>query len=86
MKIYQTKKVMREERLAVGAKCDICKKDILGRTLYGVTTGHNDWGNDSIDSIEDADVCSDECLKAAFQAYLDDKDYGSKYIKIEMEG
>lgn len=36
---------------------------------YTVTTGHRDWGNDSVDSIETIYVCSPECLKSAVEDY-----------------
>ena len=36
---------------------------------YSVTTGHRDWGNDSVDSIETIHVCSPECLKSAVEDY-----------------
>ena len=33
--------------------CDICKKEIENNKSYWrLTTHHNDWGNDSIDSYE----------------------------------
>jgi hypothetical protein len=86
MKTYETKKVVHEERVVVNTKCDICKKDIPGTALYAVLTGHNDWGNDSVDSIRNDDVCSDECLRVAFQAYLDEEHHSSKYINIEKCG
>lgn len=54
-------------------KCDICGKTIrdskYGRLYtkiqdyYHLTIEHSDWGNDS---IENFDICSEECLRKKF--------------------
>lgn len=52
-----------------------------------VTTGHHDWGNDSIDSVETHDVCSTECLAKFMQRFYSEfnksKTYGTDYIHID---
>lgn len=53
---------------------------------YEVTTGHHDWGNDSIDSIKTHDICCD-CINSFVSEYLknSDDEYGvhhSCYIDI----
>ena len=76
--------------------CDICGER-LGRNLFDkrrgkaydyfrVTTGHHDWGNDSIDSIEHRDVCT-KCLYTMFNEYLihTKGENNSNYIDIEHE-
>lgn len=64
--------------------CDCCKKVIFDKDnidefikgrynkikYYEVSTGHNDWGNDSIDSFENYDLCSDECLGKKIDEFL----------------
>lgn len=59
-------------------KCDVCGK-VIYNTKYdknnftnrqhwwGLVTGHNDWGNDSCDSIESFEICSPECLNKKLQ-------------------
>ena len=37
--------------------------------IYEVTTGHNDWGNDSVDSIDSFHSCSD-CLPDVINDYI----------------
>ena len=79
--VYKTKKT------EAGVKCDICGKFIeavLNRnknTYFYVTTGHLDWGNDSIDSIEKQDVCPD-CIHDFVSNYLRDCN-STEYIEIE---
>ena len=80
-----TKEVIcRKVRKLEGIKCDICHNEL--RVPYSkdgqctrpypqyfkVTTGHNDWGNDSIESYEYFDVCSSECLRKKFEEYVED--------------
>ena len=81
MKIYEEKEVPIIQKTLVDTICDICEKHIASNG-YEVTTGHNDWGNDSVDSVEYHDICSDECLKKELELYLKSK-YNSKYIEIE---
>lgn len=37
---------------------------------WELSTGHNDWGNDSEDSYEHYDLCSEECCLKMFGEYL----------------
>ena len=57
--------------------CDVCGKTIADRNnrdaeYWTLTTGHNDWGNDSCDSYEDFDLCSKDCVKEKLNKYFDD--------------
>jgi hypothetical protein len=61
--------------------CDKCGNHIVSR-YYEVTKGHNDWGNDSIESIKIINICSDECLRKEISVYIDNN-RSSKYINIE---
>lgn len=67
--------------------CDICKKEIeKGKEYWEATTGHHDWGNDSCDSIEYFDICSDICLMMKFGEYIDRSQktrYNTEYIEVE---
>ena len=69
------KKVVKEveEKDFEICKCDICNSAIYDTskdnksssnqdTYYHTKTYHHEWGNDSIDSIEIKDICSDKCL------------------------
>jgi len=50
---------------------------------FSVTTGHNDWGNDSCESIEHKTYCR-ECLSVAFAKYLERcGDADTEYMEIE---
>lgn len=53
-------------------------------SYYHVTTGHNDWGNDSGDSIDHKDICP-SCLVNEYSDYVDiaSKGINSEYIEIE---
>lgn len=57
------KKVTVDKRVCTKLKCDMCGKDIpWHEKFYHTTMWHSDWGNDSVDSVEEFDLCSDECL------------------------
>ena len=52
--------------------CDVCDSviDHEHGSYWEVTTGHHDWGNDSCESIEYFDICSEACLKKKFDEYI----------------
>ena len=66
----------------IARKCDICGKMIekvedrcCGGTgdLYNyflITTHHNDWGNDSIESYEHYDACCSDCVIKFTEKYV----------------
>ena len=76
------------EKVLVGTTryCDVCKKEIeKGKGYWKLTTGHHDWGNDSCESIEHFDVCSQMCLTSKFAEYLDESDANdnnTKYFEV----
>ena len=82
MKLYTEKQVLIKKYVLEKIKCDICKKDIEDETYYEVTTSHNEWGNDSWESLHTADICSDKCLSKMFNEYLE---LNSDTKKIEVE-
>lgn len=76
--------VEQEIVVSVTCICDVCKKIIYTQRLnpdgtragkytttqlYRVSTGHNDWGNDSVDSVDNYTICSPECLKSLMDEY-----------------
>lgn len=49
--------------------CDKCGKELKG--LYAwVTTSHNLWGHDSVESVHSHDYCF-ECARKAFEEYTE---------------
>lgn len=78
------RKVVEKTLVSERRYCDICHKEITG-PYWHVTTGHNDWDNDSYESIESFDVCSVECLGKVFDNYCKESNviYNTKYIEIE---
>jgi len=75
-KEYETKTRTVTERIVVKEirYCDVCKKEITAESYWELTTHHNDWGNDSIESYESFDVCSKDCMRKKFEEYLEDSD------------
>lgn len=81
--ITEVREVVKTNETVVVAevrKCDVCGKIIFDsreqlsfferRPYWDITTGHHDWGNDSVDSIKNKDVCSKKCLQKVFDEYL----------------
>ena len=76
------KKLVEQEVIVSGfCSCDICGKVIyeyFGNNrsrhdeYWTLITGHNDWGNDSCESVESLDLCSKECCIKALENYLDE--------------
>ena len=52
--------------------CDVCDSviDPDHESYWELTTGHHDWGNDSCESIQYFDICSEACLKKKFDEYV----------------
>lgn len=74
-KEYETKTHTVTEKVLVKETryCDVCGKEIEpNKSYWELTTHHNDWGNDSIESYEHFDVCSSECLRKKFDEYVED--------------
>jgi hypothetical protein len=85
-------KVLKEVSVCVKGDfvCDNCGKhlDITKQngTYYSVFSGHDEWGNDSCDSIEESDACCDECLTALVNEWLEGwKGYSTAYIDIKRK-
>lgn len=86
MEITETKIITEPRKIScvVGVKCDRCG-DIIqkGKVYYHITTHHNDWGNDSIDSYENFDLCSD-CYLPFTENYFE-RATGTEEIDISRE-
>lgn len=80
--------VVRTKRRVTGVECDVCKR-VIEPTSYRedssryfeVTTGHNDWGNDSCESIEHFDICP-TCIGEFVTKYAQEAD-GSEYLDLK---
>lgn len=100
MKETITREVKKTVKESIGCKiiCDECNKVILEHykewtdhsneviDYYEVNTGHYDWGNDSIESMEEFHLCPD-CLMTFVEKYKKDSQKGNrkntKYCSIE---
>lgn len=93
--------VVRSRRYEVeGIKCDICGTVIKPPSkderydwqkpeykYYSVTTGHNDWGVDSGDSVQHRHICP-HCIVKFIEEYLsvaEKENHPTAYIEIETE-
>lgn len=94
--MIETKKILVTRECIVGKKCDVCGKEIpptavpheYGEPVYDyyeVTTYHNDWGNDSIDSYESRDACSPDCASKLWEEYIHNSAGARNTTCIEVE-
>ena len=90
-KKYEVKERVVTERVLIEEKmfCDICGKEIPKKSEYWrVSTHHSDWGNDSCESVEHFDVCSQICLMNKFAEYIDESDKDNNntmYFEVERD-
>ena len=80
--------VIKTKRRVLGVECDICNCFIEPGHVYGskyfrVITGHNDWGNDSCESIRDFDICPN-CISDFITKYVREG-RGTEYLRMETE-
>lgn len=80
-------KTITEPRLVsyvVGRSCDKCKREIKDKEIYyEIYTHHHDWGNDSIDSYENFDLCND-CYLSFIGEYFKEA-IGTEELNISRE-
>ena len=74
--------------LSLGAKVESCFNRVIDNDAdyWELTTGHHDWGRDSIDSIENFDICSEACLREKFDEYVRESSsswYNTMYFNVE---
>ena len=82
---YATKEVKRIEVVKDKVICDGCYIEINEANGYfHVRTHHNDWGNDSVDSLETYDFCCPECLYEFAKPYIQDS-YDGRFNTHELE-
>ena len=80
-----TETVTREVNKVTHLKCDICGKVFTG-PYWIANVHHNDWGNDSVDSYNNFDLCGKDCVEVMFQKYMNDcKDSGTQYLSLEQD-
>lgn len=87
-KEYETKTHTVTEKVLVKETryCDVCGNEIASNDSYWeLTTHHNDWGNDSIESYEYFDVCSQNCMRKKFEEYLKDSDNDYNTMCFDVE-
>lgn len=87
-KEYETKTHTVTEKVLVKETryCDVCRQEIQSNSYWELTTHHNDWGNDSIESYEYFDVCSEKCLREKFDEYVKNSgknDYNTMFFEVE---
>lgn len=86
MEIRETKIITEPRKISyvVGIRCDRCGDDIKeSEVYYNVVTHHNDWGNDSIDSYENFDLCND-CYLSFIGEYFKEA-IGTEELNISRE-
>lgn len=78
MEIKEKKKVVRYEDVTIARKCDVCGNIHNGKHTpdewHCFSSSHNEWGNDSIDSFEQHEVCSPKCYWVKMKQCVNDLD------------
>jgi len=81
----ETKQITKTVKIFKRLKCDICGKEFTG-PYWIANTHHDDWGNDSVDSYETYDLCSENCVEIMFQKYMKDcKHSDTQYLSFEQD-
>ena len=97
MKITEKKErqIIKVQERVINTVCDECKREITNwddadpfnrekeSKYFRVMTGHNDWGNDSCESIHYFDICPD-CINNFFKTYIE-RGGRSSYIEINTK-
>lgn len=87
-----TEVIVAEKRNLVGIRCDICNglisvspSPLTGRynKYFRVTTHHSDWGNDSIESLKQYDICP-TCVLRFVTNYIDNAN-STEEIEVETK-
>lgn len=93
MKTYQNRPQPR--RVLTSIRCDVCNKEdseLMKGWEFDVPDGwhsfassHSDWGNDSIESFDEHDVCSGSCYLARIREVLDDygRDRNAPTLRVD---
>lgn len=87
MKYYSKKVKMIEEETTdlEYIRCDGCHEKIKEKErFWRVTTSHHSWGNDSVDSIENYDICN-KCIADFSKHYFDNATYNTEDFEAESD-
>jgi len=88
MIIYEQVKV--SSKLAVGYKCDVCKKYHAGKdypnSWHYFNSQHGDWENDNCESVNWHLVCSVECYTKQLKKCLSRNELGDRETTGEVDG
>lgn len=85
MEITEIHNVTLEKEVIIGIKCDICGRDIHGR-YWTLISGHRDWGNDSCDSVEHFELCSEKCVQSKIKDYFKDCEHShTQYFELDQD-
>lgn len=80
-----TKKIVVDHKLY----CDVCKKEIPDNSwYYTLITGHHEWGSDSIESVDNIDLCSESCVQNRLDFYFKEligKGYNTAYFDLDRD-
>lgn len=89
----ETRQIVKKymEDVVVSAMCDTCGKalqiDSCGDVVaVHATTGHEDWGVDSADSIREKDFCSLSCAFAFIKKNCAESKRSTEYIELRVQG
>jgi len=76
MEVKERKEVTEVKMVTIARKCDVCGKIHKGKYTpdewHTFSHSHNEWGNDSVDSIEHHEVCSPKCYLVKFKECIKD--------------
>lgn len=72
-------KHMVESEIVVATQCDNCSKreanlEMVEKEWFYFSDGHNGWGNDSVDSFHEFNVCSAKCFIGILPKLIKDMD------------
>jgi hypothetical protein len=71
MEVREKKEVKTFQSVITGIKCDVCKKiEHVNQTpedWHLIVEQHEEWGNDSVESVHYHHVCSSECYATKFK-------------------
>lgn len=72
----KTETITHEVKTVKCKKCDVCGKEFTGN-YWELCTHHDDWGNDSCESYEYFDLCSEDCVKQKLERYFKECKYSN---------
>lgn len=77
-------------KIVVSAKCDLCENElpIVNHEPVSIKTitGHQDWGRDSRESVEENEFCSLSCAISHITEFCSDNKSDTAYFHIVGDG